>query len=368
MTKVLFAGAPVEAPPRSDPIEERFVKTGQNTGNTLIGAALKRQLAFEDFATGTGHQAGYVNETFDLIAVPAANFIYEGFDFGYLADFIERTRLPALMVGLGAQSSDLTKLDITVPKGTRRLLSIVAERSASIGVRGEYTASVMNHLGIKNVTLTGCPSLYWHRRPDHRVDVPAVSGPKVVLNGSNNVMSHSFAPAAAKAVERQLAELGMRAGYDFVLQNEMPEILLMEDPDGAIPAGRLEGTIMRLGLNGQAEDYARYIRENGRVFFDVDQWIAAMTQYDFSLGTRFHGNMAAVLAGKPALVIAHDTRTQEMCDLIKLPSLSVKDVSTIEPQSLYDGLSYEAFNKTYVHLYGTYKAFLEKNGVAHRLA
>ena len=96
----------------------------------MIGHALRRELIADAFEVGTHHNPREVNERFDLIAIPAANFIYEHFDFGYLADFIERTHLPCLMVGIGAQSSDMTSFDLNIPQGTKRLLKIVSDRSS----------------------------------------------------------------------------------------------------------------------------------------------------------------------------------------------------------------------------------------------
>ena len=210
--RTLFVGAPVDAPAEGLDPSEQFEKTGRNTGNLLIGTALRRQLAIDEYAVGTHFDPVQVNESFDLIAIPAANFIYERFDFGYLADFIERTRLPCLMVGIGAQSPNMNTFSIDIPEGTKRFVKIVGERSKSIGVRGEYTAGVLERLGVKNVTVTGCPSLYWNLRPDIdiRADKRGSASLKVVVNGSSNVIQHSINPAAAANVERQ--DLGNRSG------------------------------------------------------------------------------------------------------------------------------------------------------------
>src|SRR5215213_2298254 len=108
MARILFVGAPVTDPPSGADTQKKFDLTGKNTGNLLIGHALRQELAVDSFAFGTHHNPREADERFDLIAIPAANFIYEHFDFGYLADFIERTKLPCLMVGIGAQSSDMS--------------------------------------------------------------------------------------------------------------------------------------------------------------------------------------------------------------------------------------------------------------------
>ncbi len=46
-----------------------------------------------------------------------------------------------------------------------------------------------------------------------------------------------------------------------------------------------------------------------RFFLDPKTWFEHLSHYDFSFGTRIHGNIAALLAGTPALLLAHDSRT-----------------------------------------------------------
>lgn len=370
MARILFLGAPVSDPPADADTQTKFDQTGKNTGNLLIGHALRRELVVDSFAFGTGHDARQVNENFDLIAIPAANFIYEHFDFGYMADFIERTTLPCLMVGVGAQSSSMTSLDLNIPAGTQRLLKIVAERSASIGVRGEYTASVLEHLGITNVTLTGCPSLYMTLEPELKIHKRDLSegALRVAANGSNNVIRHSFAPSFAADVERQLLETAVRDNYPYVLQNEFPEIDIALGHTAPDQAAQASGSLQRFGSSLGNSAYTAFLQKNGRVFFSVDEWSHFIRRMDFSIGTRFHGNMIALLSGIPALIIPHDTRTLEMSRLMKIPHVRVDEIGEIDVARLYDSVDFEEFSGNYSKLYADYVRFLEKNNVEHRLS
>src|SRR5689334_944636 len=129
---------------------ERLQKTGGNTGNQIIARGLLNVLELEevswDYSVGTER----VDEEFDVILIAAANFLFPGFDFGGMAAFIENTKLPCVMVGLGAQSKDYSP-DIPLKPGTERLVQVVADRSHSIGVRGPFTAEVLKRRGITNV-------------------------------------------------------------------------------------------------------------------------------------------------------------------------------------------------------------------------
>jgi hypothetical protein len=373
MTRVLFIGAPVDAVrDTSLSVEERFAQTGHNTGNLLIGCSLRRQIACSSWAFGTDRNLATVDQEFDLIAIPAANFIFKGFDFGWLADFLERTTLPCLIVGLGAQLPSVHHQELDIPEGTKRFIKIIAERTRKIGVRGAFTAEVLAKLGVHNVTVTGCPSLYWSRTPHMRIDkTPYRKDLAISVNGSRNVTQHSYAPERAMEVESALLKLALHKGHDYVLQNEFPEMALLfrsEPMDDEIRY-QLNSLSQRFGLGLSAEDYLTRIRERCRVFFSIEDWAAYIKTKQFSVGTRFHGNIIALLSGVPALVFAHDSRTTEMCRFMQIPHLPLEHAALLEdPERLYKDADYTEFTRNYTRLYRNYLAFLEENGIPHLLA
>ena len=55
-----------------------------------------------------------------------------------------------------------------------------------------------------------------------------------------------------------------------------------------------------------------------------------MRNFDFADGARFHGFMLAIQAGMPGGVIAHDSRTLEMCETMQIPDRKFDEL----PQSL----------------------------------
>ena len=92
------------------------------------------------------------------------------------------------------------------------------------------------------------------------------------------------------------------------------------------------------------------------------------SQVDFSIGTRFHGNMIALLSGVPAFIIPHDTRTLEMSKLMKIPHMTVNEIKIVAISDLYRDASYEEFSEHYTNMYYNYANFLEVNNVKHLLA
>jgi hypothetical protein len=137
--RILFLGAPVS--PKSNTslsYEQRFAATGHNTGNLLIGQSLFEELQFTEYGYGTSLQPCDVNERYDVIVIAAANFIFRKFDLSALTDFIESTKLPCVIVGLGAQAPATSYKVTDIPDGSRRFLHVVSDRSTTVGVRGYF--------------------------------------------------------------------------------------------------------------------------------------------------------------------------------------------------------------------------------------
>jgi len=91
-----------------------------------------------------------------------------------------------------------------------------------------------------------------------------------------------------------------------------------------------------------------------------------MKRYDFVLGTRFHGAMAAIQSGVPALIITHDSRTQELCEFLNIPFIKDEDFSEeMTVSQLYEMADYSKFNKEYSQKYANILSFLEKKTVRY---
>lgn len=369
MTSVLFMGAPYEVQAiESRSLVDCFNATGQNTGNLLIGNGLYRQLDYQTIAPFRGTMTpGFVNETFDQVVIAAANFLYPKFDFGYLSAFLEQVKLPVFMVGLGAQLPAASSELKDVPAGTWRLVEIAAERSRSIGVRGEFTADQLSRHGIKNARVMGCPSLYTNMLQPPRLRLPERVDPsRVVVNGSRNVVAHSSNPEAARRVEVQLVQWAMQHGVPYVLQNEQPEMQVAVGEDRA----NHEPQLLSLSkfFQRDQEALADYYAAMGKTFFSIEDWFAWIQDYQFSIGTRFHGNVAALLNGVPAVIVTHDSRTRELCDFAAIPSIDITDIDSIDPPTLYMEADFEAYTTRLQSNTEAYMAFLDENDIRHKFS
>ncbi|NQU35259.1 MAG: hypothetical protein HQ521_18690 [Bacteroidetes bacterium] len=118
---------------------------GQNSGNLVFQFAFCRSFTSKYLLIGKDIEwnNSLIRQECDVIAIPAANFIRENFDLTPLTKFLEDINLPLIVVGLGAQASTInTKLG-KVHQSIIRFLKVINERTYTIGIRGNYTASIL---------------------------------------------------------------------------------------------------------------------------------------------------------------------------------------------------------------------------------
>ncbi len=119
-------------------------------------------------------------------------------------------------------------------------------------------------------------------------------------------------------------------------------------------------------LRGIPANTYRALFDHGRVtaFVDPRTWLEHLAGRDFVFGTRLHGGMAALLAGTPAYLIAHDSRTLELARYHEIPHVSVRSMSVDpDPRDWYDNSAYSAMVNGHAQRFATYAEFLGKNGL-----
>jgi hypothetical protein len=363
---LLGATPEITPEPDQDPIS-KLTKTGGNTGNQIIAHALLGQINYQDIAWDYGVDPHEVNERFDMFVIAAANFLFPSFDFGGMADYIEKADLPVAIVGLGAQARSYNP-DIKLLPGTERFLKVVAERAVSIGVRGPFTQQVLDRRGIHNVTVTGCPSYYMRGAPVVELAKPDFGKVrKISVNASRDVIVHAFDPVKMLEIVREIYREGIAWDADFIAQSENAEIRLADHPPPESATSALDeicGFLRGAADDAKVRDWAG---RHMRVFFRVTDWIDAVRGYDFVFGNRFHGNMVALQHGVPACVVCHDSRTEEMCQFLALPFVNIVDLASIQVQALYDIVDTAALNQRYETLYPQYVEFLRANNLSVKL-
>lgn len=160
--------SPYDVVPVEEALEQDVIAT--NSGNLIFSDATHKILETprtEVVSNGIRTDvsaAGRINEEFDAFVIPLANAFRPSFEaqLKRLTRLIEKLRIPVVVVGVGAQAGlgyNAARLKGIEP-AVRAFVSAVLDRSASIGVRGEFTEKYLNDLGFRDVEVIGCPSLF----------------------------------------------------------------------------------------------------------------------------------------------------------------------------------------------------------------
>lgn len=343
-------------------ITEKLQSSVDNTGNMLFQRAVLRQLDYDLIVDGRLPDEA---EAVDTLVMTLANFISPYNDFSHLAVHLEKSQLERIaLIGIGAQSNFYDP-SLHIPPSIMRVLKVASERSKSIGVRGYYTAELLNRRGIKNVDVIGCPSMFEHPslapiRHDAKLDMSRMS-------------IHTTPSGNFRDCNSELFAFARRHGADYVLQNETQlHPLLPENSDIAISEDEEKRIrffceyYRKAGVSGQ--EIRDWLTSHARIFFDYDEWHTYMADRSFVIGSRFHGNMVPLHAGTPTLTLWFDSRTREMVEYLNLPGLPFEDFSSeLDPRSYYELADPSALSTGYARKYSAYIDFLDKNNIRHHL-
>lgn len=344
--------------------ERVYNMVGLNTGNLLFTNAVWNQLAGNIKRFNYLFDPEQVNSEVDALVIPAANWLNPHVDFGYIADAVERLDIPVVLIGLGAQDVSYSG-NVSIPEGTERFVRAVSERSASISVRGVYTAEILNTFGINNVTVTGCPSLYHNFREfDSEFDfTPDVSRSLV----HSTRFSSTYLPFGKnESIHRALFRFAYKNKLDLLLQSEPEEMAVaLGHPYEGFTTEALKDNLKVIYDADIWTTLGAYLREHGKLYFDVNKWSSEMASYSFALGTRLHGTIMALNSGLPAVLIHHDSRTQELCEFANIPSIPAGDIELSENaiHDLMSSANFRAYYDTRKKNYKIYKSFFSQNGL-----
>jgi hypothetical protein len=355
--KYYFYGAPLHAQiSDSMPLQERLSLTGNNTGNLFIAYAVERHLGTPAEWQLFGHDidTDRINNEFDKVIIPASNFVNSYSDLGGVASILKKIKIPLVAIGIGSQASQFTD-KIELKKGTMEFLQVLSERSVTLGARGNFTAEKLFDIGIKNVDVTGCPTIYFNSDPGFQINKKEYSPSfKVAVNfGRRKENLH-------------LLKMAIKHKFPFFAQSELLELNVMDGNAG--PKDIAKDPLYKKSGTIDSNELSRYLKTYGKVYYNLPDWITELSSYDFSIGPRLHGNMIAFQHGVPALWFTHDTRTKEIADLANLPNISILDIEKVTSlETFYDLADFSAFNRVYPLIYNNYIDFLERNQLQHTL-
>lgn len=290
--------------------------SGNNFGNMLFTNAVYNQIP-NCTHVGFGFDPAKVRAEYDGFVIPAANWINVKQDWGFLADLLDAADLPVCVVGLGSQINSEEDF-LAIPDGTKKLLQVLSRLSVKIGVRGEYTQSVVERLGVKNSVSLGCPSIFLKNEAPSVRPLPD-SGDIRVGFGPTRYILPKLGGRVPDEKQRDLYRYALRYANSIYYQSEQFEIACM---NREVISDHIEAAMAYYGVDDE-KFLVDAIMKRGRYHKDIDQWIADAKKDDLYIGTRIHGAVASILAGTPAILITHDNRTNELARAMGIPALSI---------------------------------------------
>lgn len=340
-----------------------------NYGDMLVCASIIRQLDCAD-----GPRVGFGGEmkaAVERAIVRGSTYLHHQFDFDAANKTLDSLDAPLAIVGLGAQNPRCEVDFLDDSEGARGFIARLNEKSASISVRGDFTAAVVERLGGKNIRVTGCPSLFYTlQAPEVRVS-PMLGLPQRSIGVSihsglmHNIFCHAPDEARAKHGEAIAWAMAQAVNVSIFEQGVMLEFAVA-DQTLSFEERRAAATevIARIGADTlfSPEDLmARMVSVQS-----IEEWLAKARDLDAIIGFRFHGNMVALLQGKPCYYYTYDSRLKEFCELYHLPQQDVTE-PWADPAEAMRAHDWGESNRRFARLKDELREFYLENGFAPRL-
>lgn len=333
-------------------------RIGSNIGNMLFCYSVARwmlekgEIQIDKIRDSEIETMKNIDKKYDMLILPFANAFREDFMpfIRQWTKLIKSLSIPCVVVGIGVQAplNKIHDIHFDFDKDVRAFCEAVLEKSATIGVRGEITKKYLMDCGVeeKKIRVIGCPSIFIHGEDFIPIEKKEFKDLKPI--SFNSSQYNVKVPLIARWME--------------------------EHPDGwFIPQNTWELVMLYTGYQSVELKNQYFVQCNnkffkeGRIrsFTDTLSWLTYLNRNaGLSVGTRIHGNVAAIIAGVPALIIASDTRVKEISDFFALPYLSqpeVKNDLTIE--EWYEKADFDAYNRRYEDALKIYKKFWKENKI-----
>jgi len=319
-----------------------------NYGGSLITRSVQKEFSadyIEDFS-----DIGSLNKKYSVCFVAFATHVHSTRDISLYADVVEKLEMKVVALSLGVQDYlGAVEDDVSLSPSVIRFLKAVSKKSNMIGVRGPYTAAILERNGFGNVFPIGCPTVFSNLHSRFEISKPdSFKHPLVVYHRS-----------VAKDSRRFMGSIDL-LGQDF-----QDEAVFTENLCNDTKLQTMEKKIYE-SLDNYEEIY-KNINDRGIFPGSFDDWLAEIKSHDFIIGPRLHGNIAAILNGIPQLLFVRDLRMKEMVEMFDFPSIEIEKAQNYSVEELYNLVDYSEFQRTYETRYHNFIHFLKVNEVEHNL-
>lgn len=346
--------------------ETTYRLAGENTGNLAFCHAISRALGGDLNSILWDAPAPQIDAMGDIGVITMANQLGSHVDLGWAAKPLQDVKCKLVGIGLGAQAGSLQE-EPEIPEGTLDWIRNIQERAPgshpNIAMRGEFSQRALERYGLADRTIVlGCPTLFIS--PDKKLG-------KTIATRFNKTPSNIAITAGHQrwthlsTLENSLVEMASSTGGGaYICQSPLEMVML----------GRGEASLMSLESRNACrnyiaphmsdDDFVTWSIRHAHSFFSAASWMEYVRRFDFVIGTRIHGAMLALQVGVPALCLAHDSRTVELCQTMLIPYVRAQDIASgITLDMLPDLFNFdpELFDQNRTKLAKTYVNFLQSN-------
>ncbi len=357
---------------------------GSNSGNFLYLHGIIRTLMLDEGVTfeSTQYKMIFTKDEIDRFNRECDGYIIplaDAFRMDFVPELIHQTKLikklkmPVWLIGVGVsrESLDIIRREgelavqkrayragqlaeppegkIILRTAVKKFINAILKKGTIIGIRGADTAEFLSELGYvegEHFRIIGCPSMYTFGNHLSIRDTEKGRDCPVAFNLSQSPKGRKFLFNAQKEfddaiyVGQVMAELQtLYWGTDFRTYNTGEPWNLK---DMTFPS---------------TLDHPFYKEDRVRFFVNVHEWLEFMRTRDFVFGTRLHGNITAVIAGTPSLMIVKDKRMRELAEFHGL--CYIKDNHIKDYKNIHEMIADVDFHKPEAKQEENFRNFLD---------
>lgn len=337
---------------------------GTNVGNFLYVYGILRNITQADSVITPNHyKSSYsdaeidkINQTQDIFIIPLADAFRNDFvgSLKAMTKLVKKLTIPCVIIGVGLRAP--FEPDFSTPYNfdgaVKEFVSAVLEKSSMVGVRGEITSAYLTHLGFREGTdhmAIGCPSMY-------------TVGPQLNIRETNITKDSRVCINSSVTTPDNVHEFLDRVTKEFPDWHFVPQVL----------------SELRLLYTGSPYItksnplYPRRITDEtyrtgkSEFFLNVPTWFEYMSKADLAIGSRLHGNIAALLAGTPSILIPKDARVRELSEYHDLTRVNAADITAdTNVWDLIHSVDFRQPCQKQEANFNRFLSFLEKNEIPH---
>lgn len=313
--------------------QQIFAKMGGNSGNMAFVAGVEKILAGVAGSVDWGNPRAIETLGADLLVIPCANQFGPHCDMSGEASNLENAGLPVVALGLGAQSPNLRQ-HAEPPVGTQKWVSIMSDLAVSeapnIGVRGMYTYHQLARFKLHHKAIPlGCPSHFISSNPELGKQI-AVKAERIWQGRADRiaVLAGNREWPHLKKVDAALVGLVEPRKGAFVVQDPLEMFMLARREQHLLGQSAIDGLLAHFFPGKSTHAVDLFLQDHARLYYSAQQWMDDYRNFDFVVGPRIHGVMLALQMGIPGLCIAHDSRTQELCEMMRVPWVAPNEIGS----------------------------------------